>query len=193
MVTGHATVHVRPVVDREEVEELLHVQELLLELTDDTEQVRVLEIGRKRLPASDDDGANWGYVRVAGDRARADQLLGEDTYVTDAQGERHQSSTRQVATGSWSLERSGSDTELAFELEIDRDDALVEQLRLAPRRSFTITVKNPRAGGDAGLDEEERPELPDELQERFDGNRWAPCDPIDFLDHENVEFVLTPS
>jgi hypothetical protein len=86
---------------------------------------------------------------------------------------------------------SGSWTHLALELDLERDDALVEQLRLAAQRSFEITVKNPRAEGDAGLDDDERPELPDELQDRStatDGpratrssssttNGWSSCSP----------------
>ena len=193
MPAGDLTVLVRPAVDREEVEELLDVQVLLLQLTDDDGgTTRILEVGRKRLPAPDEDSPNWGHVRFAGDPEEAGALLDDDTYETATMGRRHQPAARPVASGTWQLERSGRSTflELAIAPEREDDRDLLDQLRIESEQRLVMTVKNPRVRSDAGLDEEERAELPDDLQARFDGNRWAPVDPIEFLDHVGVEFVL---
>lgn len=190
MTRGSAIVHVRPVVDRERIDALVDVQEMLVELVDD-EAVRVLEIGRKRLPDTSSDSPNWGHVRATGtSRDDVADLFDDATYRTQTQGERHQSATRVAAEGSWALERDGRDTHLVLELEGQVDDELLAQLHLHPRARYVLNVKNPRAAGDAGLDEEDRAELPDHLQEAFDGNRWAPADPVELLDHVGVEFVL---
>lgn len=194
MTRGSATVHIRPVIDRDDVDHLVDVQELLLELTDDDGAVRLVEIGRKRLPDDDADSPNWGYVRAAGtDPDEVRSLLDGWTYRTATQGVREQSPTTVAARGDWELQRSGASTLLRLRLDHEVGDELAAELQLRPEAVYGLSVKNPRAGGDAGLDEEERASLPDELQEVFDGNRWAPADPVDLLDHEGVEFVLTPA
>lgn len=194
MPSGTATVHVRPVIDRDEIADLVDVQELLIELVDDDGgMVRIVEVGRKRLPDDDSDSPNWGYVRTAGDdgdEVRA--VLEGATYRTATQGVREQSPATVAATGEWELARSGRTTYLQLRLERQVDEDLAEQLQLRPEAVYAITVKNPRAASDIGLEDDERPELPDELQSRFDGNRWAAVDPISFLDHPGVEFVLVP-
>lgn len=193
MPTGDVTVLVRPAVDREEVEELLDVQALLLQLSDDDDgTTRILEVGRKRLPAPDEDSPNWGHVRFAGDTEGAAGLLDDATYETATMGERHQPAARPVASGTWLLERAGRSTVLELSVTPAREDdqELLDQLRIEPEQRLVINVKNPRVRSDAGLDEEERADLPEDLQARFDGNRWAPADPIEFLDHVGVEFVL---
>lgn len=194
MTRGTATVHVRPVVDRERIDTLVDVQELLVELADD-DAVRVLEVGRKRLPDRRSDSPNWGHVRAAGP-ARDDvaELFDDATYRTRTQGERHQSATRVAAEGTWELRREGRDTHLVLELEARMDDQdLLDALHLHPQARYVLNVKNPRAAGAAGLDDEDRAELPEHLQEVFDGNRWAPADPVELLDHVGVEFVLVPA
>lgn len=55
-----------------------------------------------------------------------------------------------------------------------------------------LTVKNPRARSEAGRDPEDRADHPDDLQAAFDGNRWAPADPVELLDREGAEFLLVP-
>ena len=190
MTRGTVTIHVRPVVDRETIDALVDVQEMLVELADD-DAVRVLEIGRKRLPDMSSDSPNWGHVRAVGARRdEVDDVFDDATYRTQTQGQRHQSATRVAAEGTWALQREGRDTHLVLELDGQVDDELLDQLHVHPRARYVLNVKNPRAAGEAGLDDEDRAELPDHLQDVFDGNRWAPADPVELLDHVGVEFVL---
>ncbi|MBW3657627.1 MAG: hypothetical protein KY457_03250 [Actinobacteria bacterium] len=193
-VQGHLEVRYRPAIDVEEVADLVDVQELLLVLDQEDGPARLAEIGRKRLPRPDDDSPNWGHVRqVAEDVAAFEDVLGDWTYSTQTQGERHQSATVVAAEGTWTLRRSGRSTELALDLapRID-DEHVLAQLGIGAADRFVLTVKNPRARGEAGLDDDDRADYPDDLQAAFDGNRWAPADPIELLDHVGAEFLLVP-
>lgn len=194
MPHGTATIHVRPVVDREQIDSLVDVQEMLLELDDADGPTRLLEIGRKRLPGARSDSPNWGYVRTVVDEPEelAD-VLDDDTYTTQTQGRRHQSATRVAAEGTWELARASTTTYLRLELDGAVDDELIEQLHVHPFASYVMNVKNPRVASQAGLEDDERAELPDELQRVFDGNRWSSVDPPELLDHVGVEFVLVPA
>jgi hypothetical protein len=193
-VRGRIEIRYRPAIDVEEVADLVDVQELLLVLEQEDGPARLAEVGRKRLPRPDDDSPNWGHVRqVADDPSAFGEVLGDWTYTTRTQGERHQSATVVAADGTWSLSRSGRSTELALDVEprID-DDAVLDQLGIGAVDRYVLNVKNPRARGEAGLDPEDRAAYPDELQRAFDGNRWAPADPIALLDEEGAEFLLVP-
>lgn len=193
-VTGRIEIRYRPAIDVEQADDLIDVQELLLVLDQEDGPARLAEVGRKRLPRPDDDSPNWGHVRqVADDASAFGDVLGDWTYETQTQGERHQSATVVAAEGSWHLTRSGRSTELALDVTpcID-DDALLEQLGIGAVDRFVLNVKNPRVQSDAGLDPEDRVDYPDELQASFDGNRWAPADPVALLDHVGAEFLLVP-
>jgi hypothetical protein len=194
---GTIEIRYRPAVDVETADDLVDVQELLLVLEGQDGPVRLAEIGRKRLPPPDEGDAspNWGHVRrVVDEREELDDVLGEWTYETATQGTRHQSATRVAARGTWAIDGRSRDTRLCLELTPELDDRqLIEQLGIEERASYRINVKNPRAGGDAGLEDEERARYPDELQAVFDGNRWSGADPIELLDHEGAEFLLIPA
>ena len=70
-----------------------------------------------------------------------------------------------------------------------------EELNIAQEASFVLTVKNPEASSPdgAGLEPEQRAQFPAELQDRFEGRRFIPCDPPTFLDHEGCEIILIPT
>lgn len=113
-VRGRIEIRYRPAIDVEESRDLVDVQELLLVLEQEAGPARLAEIGRKRLPRPDDDSPNWGHVRqVADDRSAFEAVLGDWTYETQTQGERHQSATVVAADGTWSLTRSGRSAELS--------------------------------------------------------------------------------
>lgn len=195
-VRGSVEIRYRPAIDVEEAHGLVDVQELLLVLDQQDGPVRLAEIGRKRLPrGGQEDSPNWGHVRAVTDEpGELDDVLGDWTYRTATQGERHQSATVVAASGSWQLTRAGSSTYLELDVEpAIEDQGLLEELGIEPAARFAINVKNPQARGDAGLAEEERAEYPEDLQAVFDGNRWSEADPIELLDHVGAEFVLVPA
>jgi hypothetical protein len=197
MTQGAIEIRYRPAVDVESADDLVDVQELLLVLEQEGGPVRLAEIGRKRLPPPDDDGAspNWGHVRrVVEQRDQLDEVLDGWTYETRTQGTRHQSATRVAARGTWVIDGEARDTRLVLGRQPELDDRqLLDQLGIEETASYRINAKNPRAGGDTGLDAEERARYPDDLQAAFDGNRWAGVDPIELLDHEGAEFLLIPA
>lgn len=196
-IEGTIEIRYRPAIDREVADDLVDVQELLLVLDQADGPVRLAEVGRKRLPPADDDGAspNWGHVRrVVERREELDDVLGDWTYDTRTQGTRHQSDTRVAACGTWRLDGQARDTRLHLDLTPQLDDQrLLDQLGIEDEATYVINVKNPRAGGDTGLDGAERAQYPDELQAAFDGNRWIGSDPVELLDHDGAEFLLIPA
>ena len=196
-IQGTIEIRYRPAVDVESADDLVDVQELLLVLEQEGGPVRLAEVGRKRLPPPDDGDAspNWGHVRrVVDHREELDDVLGEWTYETRTQGTRHQSATRVAARGTWTLEGQARDTRLHLELSPELDDQhLLDQFGIEPEATYVLNVKNPRAGGDTGLEPDERVDYPEELQAAFDGNRWAGVDPVELLDHDGVEFLLIPT
>jgi hypothetical protein len=196
-IEGTIEIRYRPAVDVETADDLVDVQELLLVLEQQDGPVRLAEVGRKRLPPADDNGAspNWGHVRqVVDNRDELDDVLGEWTYETRTQGTRHQSATRVAARGTWTLEGRARDTRIHLELTPELEDQhLLDQLGIETEASYLVNVKNPRAGGDTGLERDERAAYPEHLQAVFDGNRWAGADPVELLDHDGAEFLLIPA
>jgi hypothetical protein len=67
-----------------------------------------------------------------------------------------------------------------------------EELNIPREGSYIIAVKNPEmdAPPGAGLQDEDRADLPQRLRERFHGRRFIPVDPPEFLDREGAKFVL---
>jgi hypothetical protein len=103
------------------------------------------------------------------------------------------SPARPAGEGVYTIARHDDHTHLAFALELPEQPGEVqEELNIPREGSYIITVKNPDvdAPPGIGLPEEGRAELPRRLRERFDGRRFVPVDPPDFLDREGAEFVL---
>jgi hypothetical protein len=156
---------------------------------------RLLMIGRKRLPAiGDDQERNWAFVqKVASKPDDVEDELDRLTYSTATRGERHVSPARPAGEGVYAIARHDDHTHLAFALELpERPGEVQQELNIPAEGSYIITVKNPEVGAPpgAGLSQEDRPDLPQRLRERFHGRRFIPVDPPDFLDQEGTELVL---
>jgi hypothetical protein len=87
----------------------------------------------------------------------------------------------------------GPNTRLHYVLKLPEELGEVqEQLGIKKAGSMVVSVKNPEVSGPpgTGLDPEETPDLPQELQDRFRGRRFIPADPPSLLNHEGVELIL---
>jgi hypothetical protein len=160
-----------------------------------TARYRLIVIGRKKLPAiTGDKERSWGFVqKVAGKPEDIEDDLDRLTYSTATRGERHLSPARPAGEGVYAIARHDDHTHLAFALELpERPGEVQEELNIPREGSYIITVKNPDvdAPPGAGLQEEDRADLPQRLRERFRGRRFIPVDPPDYLDREGAEFVL---
>jgi hypothetical protein len=185
----------RPRVDDEEVGSLDEVQRLLVAVRPwQRERVRLLVVGRRRLPGIAEHERAWVFVYLVTDRPEdLRAALDRRTYRTRTRGERVQPPARPVGEGAYAIVRHHDHTHLAYQLELPRQLGEPQrELHLDHEASYVISVKNPDVPSPPGIG---RPRagpvaLPPELLERFHGRRFVPLDPVDFLDHPGVELVL---
>lgn len=186
----------QPKVEHEEAKSLADVQRFYVVLSPHGKKCyRRIVIGEKRLPELEDgDRKNWGFVDiVTGDPTAIEREFEESAYETKTRGKRHEPSARPLGEGVYSLVRHGNHTHLLYALELpEKPGEPQRRLRMEEEGSYIISVKNPQAPSPprAGLAEDQKTRFPRELQELFDGRRFLPVDPPDFLDHEGAELLL---
>lgn len=186
----------RPDVGEESVAGLADVRRFHLVLRPEgKDSVRLLTVGRKKLPEAVADGLSyWAFVeRVFESTDELRRMLGAVDYETETVGERHLPEARPAGEAVYALVRHGRSTVLAYALELPEELGEVQEaFHIEREGKFVVSVKNPDAGSPAGLglDSDRRVEFPEELKERFGDRRWSPADPPEFLDHEGAELVL---
>ncbi|MDO3702751.1 hypothetical protein Q3W71_13845 [Micromonospora sp. C28SCA-DRY-2] len=185
----------RPRVAEEHVDSLDEVQRLLVVLHPwQGRHLRLLVVGRKRLPGIDEHDRFWAFVDEV--VARPEQLHGTlraRRYPTRTRGEREQPATRPAAEGAYVIARHDDHTHLAYQLELPLHTGPAQHgLSIEPEASYIVTVKNPEAPSPpgVGLRGGRKAELPAALRATFHGRRFAPLDPPTFLDHPGTEVVL---
>lgn len=184
----------RPKVELEQADGMQDVQRFHVVLRPEQGRpVRLLTVGKKRLPDVDGHERFWGYVQAVADREQEiGEQLGAEDYQTATRGERHQGAARAAGEGVYALLRSANRLHLAYELELpERPGEVQDTLNIRPQASFSISIKNPEAGSPpgAGRQEEEKADYPRELQKQFQGRRFAYGD-LRLLDYEGAEFIL---
>jgi hypothetical protein len=186
----------RPLVEDEHVESLDEVQRLLVVLRPwrGRRRLRLLVVGRKRLPEIDEHDRFWAFVDEVVDRPeQLSDALQPRSYGTKTRGQRRQPPARPAAEGAYVIARHDDHTHLAYQLELPRRPGPPQhELQIEPEASYVVTVKNPRAPSPPGVGRPGpgRAKLPADLQGRFRDRRFAPLDPPTFLDQRGVEIVL---
>jgi hypothetical protein len=186
----------RPKVEHTTAAGLEDVQRLFMVLSPlGKARHRLLVVGRKKLPdITDAHERNWAFVqKVASQPEEIEDEFDRMTYSTATRGERHLSPARPAGEGVYAIVRHDDHTHVVFALELPEQPGEVQEaLNIPSEGSYVITVKNPDVGApaSAGLPHEARPDLPQSLHERFQGRRFIPVDPPDFLDREGTELVL---
>jgi hypothetical protein len=185
----------RPAVGVREVHGFGDVRRLYILLKPWSKQIfRLLIVGRKKLPAPEEHDRFWAFVwRVFGDRAALNAELGYEEYQTKADGVRRVPPARPAAEGIYTIVRHGDHTHLAYLLELPKRQGPVErELNIKREASYIIAVKNPESANapGTGLDPKHEARFPDELQDKFQGRRFIPVDPPDFLNYEGAELLL---
>lgn len=184
----------RPRVEQEQVREAEDVQRLFLVLQPvGGGPTRRIVIGRKRLPAPEEHERFWGFVEEVSHQPRdISEDFAPETYGTRTRGERELPAARPAGEGRYAFVAHDDHTHLAYQLELpERPRDVQDELEIEPEASYIVAVKNPDVPSPpgAGLASDRRAELPDQLQERFEGRRFIGVAP-DLLDHESVEIVL---
>ena len=184
----------RPKVDVDEAKGFEDVQRLHLVLRPQgAKRLRLLTIGRKRLPDVERHERTWGFVdAVASSAGEIEEKLQGGAYRTKTRGERFEPPVRPAGEGIYAIVRERNKTYLAYELELpEHPGAVQKELRIPPQASFVLSIKNPEkpAPPGAGLKNEQKAEYPKELEKEFRGRRFATEDEH-LLDYEGAEFVL---
>jgi hypothetical protein len=185
----------RPRVEEEHVDSLAEVQRLLVVLHPwHGRHLRLLVVGRKRLPGIEEHDRFWGFVDTVVDRPeQLHEALQRRAYRTRTRGERVQPAARPAAEGAYVIARHDDHTHLAYQVELPhRAGPAQHDLGIEPEASYIVTVKNPQAPSPpgTGLPSAGKARLPGRLQAMFHGRRFAPLDPPGFLDHPGTEIVL---
>jgi hypothetical protein len=187
----------RPKIEAQAAKSFDDVARLYMILSPRGKQLyRFIIIGEKRLPAVSGGGdrKTWGFVeKVASRPEEVEDELDPETYPTKTRGERHLAAARPAGEGVYAIARHSGHTHLAYALELPAEPGEVQQaLNIVKEGSYIIAVKNPEAPSPpgVGLDESRRAAFPKELQERFQGRRFIPAEPPDFLDYEGAEILL---
>jgi hypothetical protein len=183
----------RPRVNEDDPSGLSDVQRFFMVLRPDRGKIRLLVVGRKRLPDPGRHERNWGFVaKVAQAPAAIEQDLREETYETKTRGERRQPAARPAGEGRYAVALIDGQMHLAYVLERPEQPAEVQRaFRIAPEASFALSVNNPEADSPpgTGLGERQEADYPERLQREFRGRRFDRED-VRLLDAEGAEFIL---
>jgi len=159
-----------------------------------TRKYRLLIVGRKKLPDPEEHNRFWAFVwKVYGDRTALTEELGQKEYETKTQGRRIVPAARPAAEGIYAIVRHGNHSHLAYVLELpEREGPVERELNIKREASYVIAVKNPEAESPpgTGLEKEHEARFPEELNRKFEGRRFHPVDPPEFLNYEGAELVL---
>jgi hypothetical protein len=155
------------------------------------DRFRLIAIGKKKLPASREDGQrNWGFVDGV---FRTPEKLLQAAGGLSGSMEAREENARPAGEGVYAIVLHGNHTHLAYVLELPLTPGEVQQaFNITPEGRFVLAIKNPEAISPpgVGLETERQAVFPEELTARFADRRWVPVDPPKFLDYEGAELVL---
>ncbi|WP_159590906.1 hypothetical protein [Chelativorans xinjiangense] len=157
------------------------------------EKVRLMIVGRKRMPEAKEHERHWGFVDKIADSAKdIEKELRGGTYETQTRGQRTAPAARPAGEGVYVITLEDGQMHLSYELELpERRGDVQKELRILAQASYVLSVKNPEKGSPAyaGLREQDQADYPDKLQEEFRGRRFGRED-VELLDYEGAEFLL---
>jgi hypothetical protein len=184
----------RPRIGEDEPQSLADVQRFFVVLRPEWERkLRLLVVGRKRLPDAPRHERHWGFVaKVTSSAAEIENELREHSYATQTRGERRDPAARPSGEGRYAVTLVGGQMHLAYVLELpDHPDEVQRAFKIAREASFALSVRNPRSPSPpaAGLGERQEADYPERQQREFRGRRFARED-VHLLDITGAEFVL---
>lgn len=184
----------RPEVEEDDPESLGDVQRFHIVLRPrGGDRLRLLVVGRKRMPDVERHERNWGFVdAVTSSSRKIEQALQEIEYGTKTRGERRLPAVRPSGEGVYAITLEDSQMYLIYSLELPEEPGDVQKsMNIAPEGRYALSVKNPEAGQPkaAGLRTVDKADYPRKLQEEFRGRRFGTEDAA-LMDYEGAEFIL---
>jgi hypothetical protein len=185
----------RPTVEEDEPSGLGDVQRFYVVLRPQGSgsqggKLRLLVMGRKRLPDVERHERAWGFVEtVASAAGTIEKELRETDYETKTRGKRRLPAARPAGEGVYAVTLEDGQMHLSYSLELPEQPREVQQaFKIAPEASYALSIKNPEVG-QPGSGRQAKADYPQTLQEEFRGRRFARED-VRLLDYEGAEFIL---
>eukprot|EP01119_Soliformovum_irregulare_P024093 TRINITY_DN8567_c0_g1_i1.p1 TRINITY_DN8567_c0_g1~~TRINITY_DN8567_c0_g1_i1.p1 ORF type:complete len:400 (-),score=124.40 TRINITY_DN8567_c0_g1_i1:255-1454(-) len=194
---GHIYFFYRPKVELSQVTNFDEIQKTFIVLsrhslvsanpTDDP-LFRIIRIGKKKLPSTEEHNRFWGIVEEASDdMSNLERLIDEDHYTTITQGERTNFASRLVGGGVYAIVQHKNATHLAYVLEMPKEIGETQKLlNIQNEGSFYIALKNPTTYDHT----EYASTMPSWVNHSFKGRTWNPALPIELLNFKGMEMVL---
>ncbi len=183
----------RPRVEEEHPSSLADIQRFFIVLRPEGgKKLRLLAVGRKRLPDVGGHERFWGFVDRDRFRRTTRSRAAPGTYMTKTRGKRHCPAARPAGEGAYAIALEDAQMHLYYALQLPEKTGEVQKaFNIAPEASFALSIRNPAASSPAGvgLPETEKAQYPDKLQEEFRDRRFARED-VRLLDVDNAEFIL---
>ncbi|KAL6780070.1 hypothetical protein ACKKBF_B14555 [Auxenochlorella protothecoides x Auxenochlorella symbiontica] len=184
----------RPRVGLDHVGKLEDVQRfyLLLEPSQPGSKSRLIVIGKKRLPAISNHERYFAFVEaVAEDKGTLLQGMGVQRYQTTTMGERVVGACRAAGEGAYSILEHGSGTNFVYRLELPTEPGEAQRMcGIELEGSFGLSVKNPNKTSNPAVGLREKADLPEALENEFQGYAWIAARDPKLLDYERVELLF---
>jgi hypothetical protein len=117
--------------------------------------------------------------------------LAPEARETKISGESHLPALRPIGEGVYRIIRHDDHTHFAYALELPKASGGAQaSFTLENQANYIISMKNPQQRSGFATDLQHPADLPRRLQEKFGDRRFCEADPLDFLNHAGLEFVL---
>jgi hypothetical protein len=114
-----------------------------------------------------------------------------ETHETKTQGTRTTPPMLPVGEGVYAITNTGRSSHLAYVLAIPSDPGEFQQdLGISEKGSFIISLKNPSFGGPPNAQLPQKPDMPNDVVDDFEGKRWMPIQKSRHLDYPNSQLLL---
>jgi hypothetical protein len=138
----------RPAVEEDEPSGLADVQRFYVVLRPQGGRLRLLVMGRKRLPDVEQHERTWGFVAMVANAADTiEKEMQEADYETKTRGKRRLPAARPAGEGVYAVTLEDGQMHLSYSLELpERPKEVQQEFNIAPEASYALSVKNPEAG-----------------------------------------------
>jgi len=155
-------------------------------------KLRMIIIGKKKLPDVNSHEKCWGFVEHAVlDPKEIEQLLGGKTYDT-ASGTKLLQASRPLGEGTYTVVKKERQTYFAYVLSTAVGE-FQQAFNIVQEGSYALSIKNPTTGNrpsNQGLSNGQSANFPPRLTDQHSGLRFFPAQPTEFLDYEGCEILL---
>jgi hypothetical protein len=149
---------------------------------------RLIHLGKRHPPALKKNGP-WMRASVDKVMASLDELRAElvEQNWSGNRGKQSRPAAVQAGEGIYALLKYRDNTHLVYALDDSiRENGLLQEMGIAPEGGYTTSVRNPDNSGNG-----RHPDFPRHLLDRFRGRASIPADPIEFLNVEGADLLLT--